>query len=90
MLVTLLAVSQAIMDAVKSFDVLCKRAGVRMLPKNHLVLHIGQRAQRQGNPRLHATWKDESLNRQLASIGRSAHRHVWELRILAHFEKLCL
>eukprot|EP00969_Alexandrium_andersonii_P179191 7921748-Alexandrium_andersonii.AAC.1 len=39
-----------------------------------------------GSPGLHANWRDEGLNRVLATIGAMAHRSVWQYRVLEYFE----
>ena len=55
--------------------------------KLHLLMHLCDRAPFQGNPAFYATWADETLNKVLASLGRQAHRSVWECRILCYFEQ---
>ncbi len=62
-------------------------AGLDVKPKLHMLMHLADRAQRQGNPVCYATWGDESLNRVLGQLGRAAHRTVWEARVLAMFEQ---
>ncbi len=56
-------------------------------PKLHMLMHMCDRAAFQGNPAFYATWSDETLNKVLASIGRQAHRSVWECRILCYFQQ---
>ena len=80
--------AQEQLDSMKRFVVMCQKAGIPQKPKAHLALHLSQRAHREGNCRLYMTWQDETENRHLASIGRSGHRAVWELRILEHYERL--
>lgn len=79
--------SKVMHNAAKRFVQECFEAGAAKRPKFHLLLHVAARARGQGSPRLHATWQDETLNRLLAACGASAHRLVWHLRTLAHFEK---
>jgi hypothetical protein len=55
-------------------------------PKLHMMMHLVDRTLAQGNPAYYATWVDEGLNKVLASLGRQAHRSVWEARILTYFE----
>eukprot|EP00969_Alexandrium_andersonii_P066077 2914852-Alexandrium_andersonii.AAC.1 len=38
-----------------------------------------------GNPAMHATWEDESLNVVLSKVGSTAHSQVWSRRVLAFF-----
>lgn len=75
-------------ESSKRFLVMSERGGVSLKPKHHLLQHVGQRALYEGSPSEHATWEDETLNRNLSQIAASAHRKVWELRILAHFDNL--
>ena len=62
-------------------------AGLPTKPKRHLLMHLVERSHYHGNPASYAVWMDESLNRTLANISRSAHRSVWELRVLSHYER---
>eukprot|EP00969_Alexandrium_andersonii_P082490 3636000-Alexandrium_andersonii.AAC.1 len=39
-----------------------------------------------GNPAMHATWEDESLNAVPSKVGSTAHSQVWSRRILAFSE----
>ena len=76
------------MDNCKRFVAMCHAAGIPQRPKQHLLLHMPVRSLTEGSPSWHATWQDETLNRNLAAIGSVAHRRVWELRLLANFEQL--
>lgn len=58
-----------------------------MKPKLHLLAHMISRSTESGNPGMHTTFEDESLNRVVAQLGRTAHRHVFEARIFASFAK---
>lgn len=60
-------------------------AGIPWKPKAHLMVHLVWQCARFGNPRLVGTWHDESLNRELAQVARSAHSRVWHTRVLAVF-----
>ena len=60
---------------------LAREAGVQVLPKHHLFAHVLLKTRLYGNPKYYATFLDESLNRQLASVARSAYAAVWERRI---------
>ena len=73
------------LDAAKRFATMCLRGGVSAKPKLHLMMHSALRAFSEGTPAAHATWADETLNRLAASVGASAHRSVWELRVLESF-----
>lgn len=75
------------MDSSKRFVRMMAMSGAKPKPKWHLLLHVAQRAVSEGSPQLHATWADETLNRTLAVSGAVAHRAVWPLRVLTHFEQ---
>ena len=60
---------------------LAREAGVQELPKHHLFVHLLFRTRIYRNPKYYATFLDESLNRQLAAVARSAYAAVWERRI---------
>ena len=51
---------------------LFERSGHKLLPKHHKMLHMIQNAVI--NPKLHHTYRDESINGVLAEIARAAHR----------------
>ena len=69
------------------FAVLFQRAGGTTTPKSHLMIHLFQRAVSKGNPRFYHTYRDESLNKMLANVARSAHRLSWQETV---FKKLKL
>ena len=82
-------------DAIQSlFDIIARLlrlwgdSGLGVKPKLHMLMHLADRAKRQGNPSYYSTWVDEGLNKTLASLGRQAHRAWWELRILVSFEQV--
>ena len=60
--------------------------GVPEIPKHHLFLHLLYKTPLHGNPRYYATLTDESVNRQLAGVARSAYAAVWERRILFNMD----
>ena len=67
----------------------CARAsGVPFGPKHHLFLHLLNKIPVAGNPVTYHTFLDESLNRTLATIAKSANYAVWEDRIFAYFSSL--
>lgn len=79
-------VPKAMLDHMKRFVVMSQRAGVAMKPKHHMAVELARRVPVSGNPNLYACWQDETLNRLLGDIGRTAHRSVWAVRVLAKFE----
>ena len=50
------------------------RAGGKLTPKHHLMVHMIQRIGRRGNPRFYATYRDESLNGIIGNIAKTSHR----------------
>ena len=68
------------------FVVLSCDGGVKMFPKTHLMYHLISRASRHGNPVSYTCFLDESLNRNLAAVARSAYAPVWERRIFHKFK----
>ena len=62
-----------------------KEAGLKFKPKMHAFAHLVHNVPYSGNPAFHTTFLDESENRVLAEICRSAHRQVFEYRGFAHY-----
>ena len=52
-------------------------AGGPLLPKHHWMFHLVQRTIFKGNPHKYTTYRDESLNGEVATIARSSHRRTW-------------
>ncbi len=67
--------------AQRGFDAL----GIAEKPKLHLMQHMAVRALRMGSPKLGGTWRDEGINRNLKDAAATAHRLVWDKRVLATF-----
>ena len=76
---------QTMYDDVKMILAGWEAAGVPLVPKMHLLFHMVERAQTQGNPRFYGTFLDESLNRTLRDLVRTSHRNVWVQRIFHRF-----
>ena len=79
---------QAMCSAGVKHLVQARRAGVPFKPKHHLFTHLIRSCRTHGNPRDFSTFLDESCNRVLASVARSAYSTVWEQRTFAHFNEL--
>ena len=58
------------------------------LPKTQLLLHCILRARWLGNPTLHGTFLDESLNSNLKNALRLCHQHRFEVLGLAKINSL--
>jgi len=67
---------------------LVQTAGVHLIPKHHLMVHMLRGTPKTGNPKYVATFFDESLNSLLSQLGAKAHALVWEQRVFANFEAL--
>ena len=63
-------------------------SGMDMKPKHHLFLHLSFRARHYGSPAWYGTFLDESQNRVLASVCRSAYPTVFEQRVFVSFDEL--
>ena len=79
---------QRMFDAMARLLRLWLSADLPRRPKLHVLMHLVSRTAFQGKPAYYATWMGETLSRTLATLGRQAHRLVWELRILVHFERI--
>ena len=64
---------------------LATAAGVHIIPKHHLALHLWDRAAVTGNPKEFANWYDEHLNATLAAVAKAAYPTVYARRVLSHF-----
>ena len=64
---------------------LAKQARVDVRPKHHLWRHMTARVPALGNPRMYATFHDESINRMLAEMAFACHRMTFERRLFARF-----
>ena len=78
--------NEALLTQMKRFVMMSQRAGVNEKPKHHLSLEMVLRVPKEGNCSLHATWRDEGLNRQLGNLGRMAHAKVFYARVLSLWE----
>ena len=76
---------QQLMDSALCFLGHRHAAGIAWIQKMHLMIHLVKQSDRHGNPYRLATWTDESLNRELASVCGSAHPLVFERRVLSTF-----
>ena len=64
---------------------LATAAGVHIIPKHHLALHLWDRAAVTGNPKEFANWYHEHLGATLAAVAKAAYPTVYERRVLSHF-----
>jgi len=71
----------------KKFMQYSKLAGIPMKPKCHQLRHMVDRCLEHGSPNMYSTFEDEGLNAVLRSVGRAAHRSVWEYRVFQFFTR---
>ena len=64
------------------------RTGVRKTPKHHEFVHLLVNTDFAGNPTTYDNFYDESLNRVLSSLAKTAFATVWEARIFAGWHAL--
>lgn len=79
-------------DAQARLNTLCVRhcqlaevAGVHIIPKHHLFIHVTELIAVKGNPRHYSTFLDESINGEIASICAALHRSTFERKALQRF-----
>ena len=63
---------------------LAAMAGVPMLPKHHIFIHLTPYILYTGNPKYFSNFLDEGLNATIKSIAQCAHRLTWERSIFVH------
>ena len=63
-----------------------RAAGVNMVPKYHLLPHLGTRVRFSGNPRLHSCYEDESFYLDMVRIAQSTSIKEFSGRLLAKLE----
>ena len=67
---------------------LCPACEIRYTPKHHLWVHMTSRVRALGNPKLQATWIDESGNRTLSKVTAGCHRFTWERMVFLKYGML--
>ena len=68
----------------------CKLALPSLTPKFHYLLHLVFDTRRVGDPSNTATWVDESLNKELSSVGALAYSSVFHQRVLLYMREVLL
>ncbi len=71
----------------KQCGINARSAGVRMIPKFHMLPHLGAQTYYAGNLRFHSTIDDESNNADIVRVAATAHAREFLSRVLA---KQCL
>jgi len=66
---------------------LATEAGITATPKYHQFLHLALDTYMNGNPNVYASWVDESLNKNLASMCAVAHAQVWAPRVFVWWKQ---
>jgi hypothetical protein len=57
-------------------------------PKHHMMWHLIYNIAEHGNPKSYATWKDESLNKQLKAVCRFTSQLTFENSVLTRMQEL--
>ena len=52
--------------------------------KHHALSHMVEKLLKYGSPYVWGCWRDETANKALKGISRTAHRRVWHRRVLAN------
>jgi hypothetical protein len=68
----------------------CRKANVPLIPKFHLVQHLGHVARRAGNPRFFSEYADESHNRKIVHLAQTACTRNFAAKVLAKERAECL
>ena len=76
---------EAMMTTYLRFTALFDRAGGKLTPKFHLMIHLIQQCGVRGNPRFYPTYRDESINGVIAKLARSSHRSTFADTVHAKF-----
>ena len=79
--------SQELFSLCKNFYAYGEEAGLDFAPKLHLWAHQAERSERQGNPQYFSTWKDEALNKVIATIAKGVGTVHFEARVLLRFRE---
>eukprot|EP00959_Pyramimonas_sp_CCMP1952_P467825 9492239-Pyramimonas_sp.AAC.1 len=80
-------VCQTLLDLCLRRITVAKSAGVLLVPKHHMWVHLTIGIRLTGNPRWFSCFTDESLNAGISTIAQTCHRAQWETRI---FQKVRL
>ena len=83
-------VQQKVLDLLVRHTSLAHAAGVRLLPKHHMMVHMALRMHLHGSPRWYTTFHDEAVNGMVATIGRSTHRWTFEGAVHRKYAQLQL
>ncbi|CAE8617843.1 unnamed protein product, partial [Polarella glacialis] len=76
---------QQLLFSFTRFACLFEKAGGKLTPKCHLMVHLADRARTDGHPRAYHTYKDESMNGVIARIAQSCHHATWTESVLRKF-----
>jgi hypothetical protein len=74
---------QEIIDAWDRYNALADLLAIAQAPKNHLLIHMVDRARSLGSPSCYSCWQDEGLNRMLKLVLRGCHSHNFECMAFA-------
>ena len=77
---------QQLLAAYSNHVELFERAGARLSPKNHLLLHGVLLTRKSGNMRFYHCYRDESSDGVLAVVARSCHRRSFAYLTHQKFE----
>ena len=82
-----IGVCQTLLDLCLRHVTVAKTAGVNLVPKHHMWIHLTLGIRLTGNPRWFSCFTDESLNAVIATIAQTCHRAHWETKV---FQKVRL
>lgn len=65
-------------------------AGVRPAPKHHMFFELSRQSRKLGNPRYYTTYPDETMNKLMKDLARSAHGSTLPQAVLRKYRVFCL
>ena len=78
---------QRLTDFASRAFTLREAAGIHVVPKWHLLLHLCHDAYTRGNPQHWTTFLDEDFNGKLRDMASALHRTTWSRRLLVEFRR---
>ena len=79
---------QSLLDNAQRHLLFAQQAGIHMVPKHHLFVHLSWQSFDLGNPKVWSCFLDEGLNLVLRNLAAACHRARQEERIFTSFDLL--
>jgi len=79
---------QSMLDSILRHVFFAEAAGIHIIPKHHLLLHLAQKAGYLGSPKKHSTYHDEHLNGIVGTMARHSSVLTFSTSLLRRYELL--